>query len=112
MYFIYTGKVRVCTKTRQGDNREVSSLSSGDVFGELAIFPGEVSPITTIVEQAAEIVLIPDEDVMQLIESNAQFSLEFSQFIEQRRKAMGFLQGIGSESDQPTATNGRVRSFN
>lgn len=112
LYFVYAGKVRIETKTRQGDNREVSSLSSGDVFGELAIFPGELSPITAIVEQAAEIVLIRDKDVMQLIESNAQFSLEFSQFIEQRRKAMGFLQGIDSESDQPTATNGRVQSFN
>lgn len=112
LYFIYTGKVGIETKTRQGDNREVSSLSSGDIFGELAIFPGEVSPITAVVEQAAEIVLIPDKDVMQLIESNAQFSLEFSQFIEQRRKAMGFLQGIGSESNQPAQSNGRVRSFN
>ena len=112
LYFVYTGKVRISIKTRQGDEREVNSLRSGSVFGELAIFPGEVSPITAVAPQDAEVVVIPDEDVMQLIESNPQFSLEFSQFIEQRRKAMESLQGIGNFSHETTTSNGKVRSLN
>ncbi|MGB3651571.1 MAG: mechanosensitive ion channel family protein [Rivularia sp. (in: cyanobacteria)] len=112
LYFVYTGKVRISIKTRQGSERELNSLRSGSVFGELAIFPGEVSPITAVAPQDAEVVVIPDEDVMQLIESNPQFSLEFSQFIEQRRKAMESLQGIGNFSHETTTSNGKVRSLN
>ena len=98
LYFVCTGKVGISTKTRQRDEREVNSLKRGSVFGELAVFPGEVSPITAVAKQDVEVVVIPDEDVMQLIESNPKFSLEFSQFIEQRRKAMAAIQAIGSKS--------------
>jgi small-conductance mechanosensitive channel len=112
LYFVYTGKVRISTKTLQGDERELNSLRSGSVFGELAIFAGEVSPITAVAPQNVEVVVIPDEDVMLLLESNPQFSLEFSQFIEQRRKAMELLQGIGSKSHETAASNGKVRSLN
>jgi small-conductance mechanosensitive channel/CRP-like cAMP-binding protein len=111
LYFVYTGKVGILTKTLQGDERELNSLRSGSVFGELAIFPGEVSPITAVTQKDTEIVLIPDEDVMQLIESNPKFSVEFSQFIEQRRKAMELLQGIKKSHDTVTS-NGKVRSSN
>ncbi len=98
LYFVYTGKVGILTKTRQRDEHEVNSLKRGSVFGELAVFPGEVSPITAVAKQDVEVVVIPDEDVMELIESNLKFSLEFSQFIEQRRKAMAAIQAIGSKS--------------
>lgn len=109
-YFVYTGKVRIFTKIRQGDNHEVSSMIRGDAFGELAIFPGEISPITAVAEQATEVVLIPAEAVMELIESVPKFGLEFSQFIEQRRKTVAFLQDISSESHHTTENNGKVRS--
>ena len=112
LYFVYTGKVRISTKTLEGDERELNSLRSGSVFGELAIFPGEVSPITAVADRDAQVVLIPDKDVMQLIESNPKFSSEFSQFIEQRRRAMEALQGIGRKSQETAASNGKVRSLN
>ncbi|MGB6295804.1 MAG: cyclic nucleotide-binding domain-containing protein [Rivularia sp. (in: cyanobacteria)] len=112
LYFVYTGKVRISTKTPQGSERELNSLRNGSVFGELAIFPGEVSPITAVAPQDVEVVVIPDEDVMLLLESNPQFSLEFSQFIEQRRKSMELLQGISSKSHETVASNGKVRSLN
>ena len=112
LYFVCTGKVGISTKTRQRDEREVNSLKRGSVFGELAVFPGEVSPITAVAKQDVEVVVIPDEDVMQLIESNPKFSLEFSQFIEQRRKAMTAIQGIGRKSNETVVSNGKVGSLN
>ncbi|GEM_PF-6577696 len=110
LYFIYMGKVRISTKTRQGDNRELNSMIRGDVFGELAIFAGEVSPITVVAEQATEVVLIPHEFVIKLIESIPKFGLEFSQFIEQRRKSVAFFQDINSESDRTATSNGKYNS--
>ncbi|MEO1432180.1 MAG: mechanosensitive ion channel family protein [Cyanobacteria bacterium J06632_19] len=109
LYFVYTGKIRISIKTRQGHTRELNSLTRGSVFGELSIFPGEVSPITALSEQDAEVVMILDEEMMQLIESNPQFSLEFSQFIEQRKRAMESLQDIASKSHQTVASNGKIR---
>ena len=74
-------------------------LHVGDVFGEMAIYPGEVSPVTTIAEEDVELVVIPAAEIVRLIQINPNFSVEIIRFIEEHRKAIDTIKGIVNSDD-------------
>ena len=91
LYAIYRGRV----KSIVTDDRELIHLDKlfgvGEVFGEMALYPGEVSPITTIAQGDVELAVIPAEIVVNLIQVNSQFSSEIIQFIEERKQALTLI---------------------
>lgn len=96
-YILFQGHVRTWTVDQQGKLQEVNRLAQGDVFGESAIFPGEVSPITATAVDDVEVVMILKQDMVQLIQNNARFGLEMSQFIEERKRTIRLVKGRDGE---------------
>ena len=88
LYAIYKGRVKSLVIDKQGLIRTDKHFGVGEVFGEMALYPGEVSPITTIAEDDVELVIIPAEAIVNLIQINPKFASEIIQFIEERKKAI------------------------
>ncbi len=86
LYIVKSGQLRSLVTNSQGDYQEVSQLRVGDIFGETAIFQGEVSLVTVIAKEDVEVMIIPVELVIQLIQTKPKFSREMIQLIENGKK--------------------------
>ena len=93
VYAVYRGQVKPSVMDNQGLIQTDQLFTVGDVFGEMAIYPGEVSPITTIADGDVEVVVIPAAEIVRLIQINPQFSAEIIQFIEERKKVIRITKG-------------------
>ena len=93
LYAIYKGRVKSSITDNEGLMQTDKELGVGNIFGEMTIFPEETSPVTVIAEDNVEVIVIPDEEVVRLIEANSRFGLEMVRFIEERKKAMALLIG-------------------
>lgn len=94
LYAIYTGRVKSSVKDNRGLIQTANQFGIGDVFGEMAIYPGEVSPITALAEDDVEAVVIPAAEIIELIQINPKFASEIIQFIEKRKKSLRLAQGV------------------
>lgn len=99
LYAIYRGRVKSSVKDHQGVIQTANQFGIGDIFGEMAIYPGEVSPITAIAEDDVEVLVISAGDIVQLIQISPQFASEFIKFIEERKKAIRIARGITNSLD-------------
>ncbi|HEY9673069.1 MAG TPA: mechanosensitive ion channel family protein [Waterburya sp.] len=106
LYIVLSGQVRMRLTDEQGNIQELGQLGMGDAFGEMALFPGEVSPVTTIADRDTEVLVIPDEGITHLIQVNPQFASDMIQFIEERKRTVQLAKGVGQESTL-IASNGR-----
>ena len=93
LYAVYSGRVTAQLTDSSGNVQTTNRFGIGDVFGEMAIYPGEVSPITTVAEGDVELVVVPAEDIVDLIRTNSKFAAEILQFIEERKKAIQVAKG-------------------
>lgn len=104
LYAIYKGRVKSFLTDNLGNIQTDKKFGVGDVFGEMAIHPGEVSQISAIAEDDVEVVVIPGEEIVQLIQINPKFASEIIQFIEERKKAIRIVKGT---KDSVTSMNGK-----
>jgi small-conductance mechanosensitive channel/CRP-like cAMP-binding protein len=109
LYIVFSGQVRMRLTDDRGQIQELGQLGRGDAFGEMALFPGEVSPVTTIADRDSEILVIPDEGITHLIQVNPQFASDMIQFIEERKRTVQLAKGVSQESTLITS-NGRRMS--
>ena len=73
----------------------------------MAIFPGEVSPVTAVANEDVELVVIPAAKIVEAIESNNKFASEILQYIEERKKMVQLAKGIKDEVSPLINNNGR-----
>ena len=99
IYAVYQGRVKSSVTDNLGNIHPDKDLHVGDVFGEMAIYPGEVSPVTTIAEEDVELVVIPAAEIVRLIQINPNFSVEIIRFIEEHRQAIDTIKGIVNSDD-------------
>lgn len=107
LYIIYKGKGHAYLKDEQGDLKIVDQLELNEAFGEMAIFPGEVSPVTAVADEDVEVVVIPADKIIEAIESNNKFASETLQYIEERKKMVRLAKGIKDEVSPLISNNGR-----
>lgn len=107
LYFVYKGKVQSSLTDQLGELQKVRELCVGEAFGEMALYPGEVSPVTVIAHEDVEIIVIPADEIVQLIQSNPKFATEIIQFIEERKKAILLAKGIQNTPHATIGNNGR-----
>lgn len=87
----------------------MDELQLNEAFGEMAIFPGEVSPVTAIALEDVEVVVIPAEKIVEAIESNNKFASGFIQYIEERKKMVLVAKGIKDSLISKNSRQVRVR---
>lgn len=86
LYLILHGIVRLSTRDRHNHLHEVARLERGAIFGEMAIFPGEVNLVSATVVDDLTVVIIPTDLLMSLVEQYPKFALAIDQLIKQRKK--------------------------
>lgn len=106
LYIMFKGTGEAYLKDEKGDRKVVDELELNEAFGEMAIFPGEVSPVTAIAKEDVEVVVIPTEKIVEAIESNHKFASEFIQYIEERKKMVLVAKGIKEDVKPPSNNNG------
>jgi small-conductance mechanosensitive channel len=107
LYLMFKGMVQAYLKDEKGDRKVVDELKLNEAFGEMAIFPGEVSPVTAVAKEDAEVVVIPAAQIITAIESNNKFASEFIEYIEERKKKVLLAKRIKEDVKRPIDNNGR-----
>jgi hypothetical protein len=107
LYILLKGRGEAYVNDEQGHRQVVDQLGINAVFGEMATFPGELSPVTVVANEDVEIVLIPAKDIVEAIESNEKFASEILEYIEERKKTVRLATGIKHEANLSISKNGR-----
>ena len=106
LYIIREGSVRLSVSDANGSEQEVAHLSGGDIFGEMALLSGELSPVNVTVTEDLKVILIAPEIANRLIEKSPKFALYMNTFIQERKKAVRLAKGAEDEAGTNTARNG------
>ena len=98
-YLIAKGRVRVWTQNQDGFPQSIGQLTRGEGFGELTLFPGELSPITAIAEEDVELVVISDDEMVKALQSYPRFGIEMMRLIDEKRRSVNLVKGIFDSTD-------------
>jgi len=99
LYLIVEGSVTLTARDRDGKDQEVASLSKGDLFGEMVLFPGQVSPVSIQVAEDLKAIVLNGDVTTRLLEQSPRFALEMNQFVEKRQKAIRLVRGQQETAD-------------
>lgn len=100
LYILFKGNTRAWTLDFKGQLHEVNRFVEGDMFWEVAIFHGEVSPITVTATKDVEAIMILKQDMIALIQKNALFGREMNQFIEERKRVIRLMKGASNKNER------------
>ncbi|MEM9538566.1 MAG: mechanosensitive ion channel domain-containing protein [Cyanobacteria bacterium P01_E01_bin.42] len=92
LYIIRRGRVKLYVDDSRGDRHDVQTMSTGEFFGEMALFPGEVSPVSSVVLEDLNTIIIGCNIITQLIEENGKFASEMNMLIKERKKSLALIQ--------------------
>ncbi len=105
LYIIRSGTVKLSVKDIHARDRDCAYLSKDDIFGEMALLVGELSPVTATVIDDLQVIILDSDSANQLIESNPKFAIEMNYFIEERRKTVHLAQGREESAEKNAARN-------
>lgn len=86
LYVIKSGRVEVVLE-RPTENIVVASLGQGEVFGELAIFDGELRSATVIAVEPTETVTLDHIDIVRVIHRSPELALSLLKSLSGRLRA-------------------------
>ncbi|NEO59588.1 MAG: cyclic nucleotide-binding domain-containing protein, partial [Moorea sp. SIO4G2] len=98
LYIIIAGKAVLTLKNSDGEQQEVMTLSSGEFFGEMALFSGKPSSVSVTVVEDLQTIALYSDLVNQMIESTPSLAREIGQIIEARRKAIDEVKQVNLAS--------------
>jgi small-conductance mechanosensitive channel len=85
LFIIVSGQAKMTAQVDSGDDIEYLTLKSGEFFGEMSLFSGEVSPVNIIATQDLELMRLSASMVNQMIDRQPTFAREIGQILEIRR---------------------------
>ncbi len=88
LYIIISGQALMTVTDELGQEHEVLLLQTGEFFGEMTLFSGEVSMVSVKAIQDLEVMALSASVVNQMIERQPTFAREISQILEIRRAAV------------------------
>jgi small-conductance mechanosensitive channel len=94
LYIIQEGNVVLTVKDVQNKEKQVDLVADGEFFGEMALLPGEVSPVSATALSDVTVVVINHVTAKRMIDTNPRFAVEMNQFIEERKKAVQLARGV------------------
>ena len=96
LYIIISGHAIMTVLNDAGKELEVSELSKGEFFGEMALFSREPTPVSVTAIEDMEVMVIDSDTVNAMIERQPILSREIAQVIEMRRHAINIAQRTGT----------------
>lgn len=103
LYIIIDGQALLTVRDNYGEPQEVLYLSSGEFFGETALFSGKPSQISITVVEDIQAIAVYSDAVNQMIETTPTLAREIGQIIEARRKA---IEEVKQEKGLTNTANG------
>lgn len=88
MYIIISGNAVMTVWNDAGEELEITELSKGEFFGEMALFSREASLVSVKAAGDLEVMAIDSDTVNAMIERQPSLSREIAQLIEMRRHAI------------------------
>lgn len=84
LYFVVSGKVKVSKATPDGREQILHILQPGDIFAEVVLIDRGPYPATAEVIEAGQIGMLMNDDVENLIRSNAEIALKLLRLVSKR----------------------------
>lgn len=84
LYFVISGKVKISKTTEDGREQILHLLQHGDVFAEVVLIDGGPYPATAEVIETAQIGMLMNKDVENLIRSNADIAIKLLKIMSKR----------------------------
>jgi small-conductance mechanosensitive channel len=88
LYIIISGQAVMTVRNELGQEQDVLSLQTGEFFGEMTLFSGEVSGVSIKAIRDLEVMALAAPVVSQMIERQPSFAREISHILEIRRAAV------------------------
>jgi len=112
LYILRQGNVELFVEDNNGCRKKVYSLSVGDFFGEMALLPGELSPVSAIALNDVQVLIVKHDRAQDMIDSNPKFTQEMNQHIEERKRSVYLAKGlenISTENVEKADSNGLIK---
>ena len=100
LYILLQGSVKLFIQDMHGNDKEVYRLSVGSFFGEMALLPGELSPVSVLALDDVQVLILNHSSAQKLIDSNPRFALEMNQYIEERKRSVYLAKGLENMSTE------------
>lgn len=84
LYFVISGKVKISKTTEDGREQILHLLQHGDVFAEVVLIDGGPYPATAEVIETAQIGMLMNKDVENLIRSNPDIAIKLLKIMSKR----------------------------
>lgn len=86
LYIVVAGSAMMTIQDEKGNERDVLMIKTGEFFGEMNLFSGELSPVSVKAIADLEVMMIAVTAVNQMIDRQPNFARELSQILETRRR--------------------------
>lgn len=84
LYFVISGKVKISKTTEDGREQILHLLQHGDVFAEVVLIDGGPYPATAEVIETAQIGMLMNKEVENLVRSNADIAIKLLKIMSKR----------------------------
>ncbi|MEO1561452.1 MAG: mechanosensitive ion channel family protein, partial [Cyanobacteria bacterium J06632_19] len=112
LYILRQGNVELFIENKNGERKRVYNLSVGEFFGEMALLPGELSPVSVISLNDVQVLIVKHDLAQGMIDSNPKFAREMNQYIEERKRSVYLAKGlenISTENVENANSNGLIK---
>ncbi|MBZ4654315.1 MAG: transcriptional regulator, Crp/Fnr family [Peptococcaceae bacterium] len=86
VYFVKTGKVKISKMVEDGREHVLNIMQEGDIFGEVVLFNGGNYPATSEVIEDAEVGILRNEDLENLMRQNVDIAIDMLKIMSRRLK--------------------------
>ncbi len=84
VYFVKTGKVKISKMVEDGREHVLHIMQEGDIFGEVVLFNGGNYPATSEVIEDAEVGILRNEDLENLMRQNVDIAIDMLKIMSRR----------------------------
>lgn len=84
LYFLLSGKVKISKLSSDGREQILHILQAGDIFAEVVLIDRGVYPATAEVIEEAQVAMLRNDDVENLIRSNPDIALKILKVMSKR----------------------------
>jgi CRP/FNR family cyclic AMP-dependent transcriptional regulator len=91
LYMIVSGRVKMSQSSPDGRERTLALLSSGDVFGELALLDGGPRSADAVVVEDADLLVVPREEFLTFVMEQPPVAMSLLVVLSQRLRHTNLL---------------------